>query len=256
MQKMRPYILKESHWSDVSEMEFELAILPWGATEAHNFHLPYGTDNYETEALVFEAARMAWDQGAKVIVLPTIPMGVNTGQTDIYMTMNMNPSTQQAILEDIADSLDGHGVEKLLVVNGHGGNDFKQIIREVGASYPDLLMATCNWFQSVDQGRIFENAGGHADEMETSLMLYACPELVKPLDQAGEGKALGFAVEALNESWAWTERKWTRCSDDTGVGDPRKASPEKGEKYFREVTEKLAALFVGLAGTDSARMYK
>jgi creatinine amidohydrolase len=253
---MRPYILSESHWSDVSKREFELAILPWGATEAHNFHLPYGTDNYETEALVYEAARMAWEKGAKVIVLPTIPMGVNTGQTDIYMTLNMNPSTQQAILEDIADSLEGCGMEKLLVVNGHGGNDFKQIIREVGASYPDLLMATCNWFQSVDQGRIFENAGGHADEMETSLMLYACPELVKPLDQAGEGKAKGFAVEALNESWAWTERKWTRCSDDTGVGDPRKASLEKGEKYFREVTEKLAALFVGLAGIESAHMYK
>ena len=131
---MRPYILSETHWSDISEQEFELAILPWGATEAHNFHLPYGTDNYETEALVFEAARMAWEKGAKVIVLPTIPLGVNTGQSDIYMTLNMNPSTQQSILEDVVDSLDGYGVDKLLIVNGHGGNDFRQIVREVGAA--------------------------------------------------------------------------------------------------------------------------
>ena len=252
---MRPYILTETHWSDVSDQEFDLAILPWGATEAHNFHMPYGTDNYETEALVYEAARMAWEQGARVIVLPTIPMGVNTGQSDIYMTMNMNPSTQQAILEDIAESLDGYGVAKLLVVNGHGGNDFKQIIREVGAAYPDLLLATCNWFQSVDQSRIFEAGGGHADEMETSLMLYAHPELVKSLDQAGEGRAKKFSVDALNESWAWTERKWTRCTDDTGVGDPRKATREKGEQYFREVTSKLTGLFVELAGTAPGKMY-
>jgi len=252
---MRPYILTETHWSDVSEQEFELAILPWGATEAHNFHLPYGTDNYETEALVYEAARMSWEKGSKVIVLPTIPMGVNTGQTDIYMTLNMNPSTQQAILEDIVESLDGYGLEKLLVVNGHGGNDFRQMIREVGSNYPDMLIATCNWFQSVDQGRIFENAGGHADEMETSLMLYACPKLVKPLDQAGEGKARKFSVEALNESWAWVEREWTRCTDDTGIGDPRKATLEKGEQYFREVTAKLAGLFEDLARTPSRDMY-
>lgn len=252
---MRPYILSETHWSDISEQEFDLAILPWGATEAHNFHLPYGTDNYETEALVFEAARMAWKLGAKVIVLPTIPLGVNTGQSDIHMTMNMNPSTQQAILEDVVESLDGYGIDKLLLVNGHGGNDFRQILREVGANYPDMLLATCNWFQSVDQGRIFENAGGHADEMETSLMLYAHPELVKSLDQAGDGKAKEFSVEALNESWAWAERKWSSISEDTGVGDPRKATEEKGKQYFQEVTQKLAALFGDLAKTANSGLY-
>jgi creatinine amidohydrolase len=252
---MRPYILAESHWSDIKEREFHLAILPWGATEAHNLHLPYGTDNYETEALVYEAARMAWEDGARIIVLPTIPMGVNTGQTDIYMTMNMNPSTQQAILEDVAESLEGYGVEKLLIVNGHGGNDFRQILREVGSNYPDIFMATCNWFQSVDQSKIFENDGGHADEMETSLMLYTFPQLVKPLDQAGDGKARKFSVKSLNESWAWSERKWTSISKDTGVGDPRKASVEKGEKYFREVTGKLRELFVELAETGNGDLY-
>jgi creatinine amidohydrolase len=252
---MRPYILSETHWSDIQDQDFNLAILPWGATEAHNLHLPYGTDNYETEVLVFEAARMAWEKGSKIIVLPTIPLGVNTGQSDIYMTMNMNPSTQQSILEDVAESLFGHGVDKLLIVNGHGGNDFKQIIREVGVNYPDMLIATCNWFQSVDQDKIFENDGGHADEMETSLMLHTWPQLVKPLKEAGEGKAKKFSVKALNESWAWAERKWTRCTEDTGIGDPRKATREKGEEYFRQVCTKLSDLFVSLAETDDATLY-
>ncbi len=86
-------------------------------------------------------------------------------------------------------------------------------------------------------------------------MLYARPELVKPIAQAGEGKAKSFSVEAFNESWAWTERKWTLCTDDTGVGDPRKATIEKGERYFKEVTVKLSGLFKELAGTDQDDLY-
>jgi creatinine amidohydrolase len=55
---MKPYILSESHWGEVKEQDYQLAILPWGATEAHNYHLPYGTDNYETDALVRASAGM------------------------------------------------------------------------------------------------------------------------------------------------------------------------------------------------------
>ncbi len=253
---MKPYLLSESHWGEVKEQDYQLAILPWGATEAHNLHLPYGTDNFETETLVRESARMAWEAGAKVVVLPTIPIGVNTGQTDVEMTLNLNPSTQQSILEDLVESLDGHGIERLLLVNGHGGNDFKQMLREVGLHYPEMLLATCNWYQSVDKDSLFENQGDHADEMETSLMMYAWPELVYPLEKAGSGKAKKFSVAALNESWAWTEREWTSATSDTGIGDPRKATKEKGELYFKAVTEKLASLMLGLATTDSEDLYE
>ena len=251
----RPYILSETHWSSVRDQEFQLAILPWGATEAHNYHLPYGTDNYETDALVHEAARLAWEKKARVIVLPTIPVGVNTGQHDIKMTLNLHPSTQHSVLEDLVESLDNHGINKLLIVNGHGGNDFKQMIREVGRLYPDMFISTCNWYQSVDKDSIFENQGDHADEMETSLMLYTWPELVLPLDKAGEGKARPFTIDALNENWAWTERDWTRTTEDTGIGDPRKATREKGEQYFRAVTTRLSQLMIGLATTDPEDLY-
>lgn len=251
----RPYILSESHWSSVKDREYQLAILPWGATEAHNYHLPYGTDNYETDALVHEAARLAWEQKAGVVVLPTIPVGVNTGQHDIKLTLNFHPSTQHSILEDLVESLDNHGIRKLLIVNGHGGNDFRQMIREVGRQYPEMFISTCNWYQSVDKDSIFEHQGDHADEMETSLMMYTWPELVLPLDQAGEGKAHPFRVKALNESWAWTERDWIRTTKDTGIGDPRKATREKGEQYFKAVTTKLSELMIGLAATDIEDLY-
>ena len=94
---MRPYILAESNWKGIKEATFELAILPWGACEAHNFHLPYATDIIEAEKIAAESARIAWENGAKVIVLPVIPFGVNTGQSDIHLDINMNPSTQLAI---------------------------------------------------------------------------------------------------------------------------------------------------------------
>ena len=81
---IRPYILAETNWNHLKDENIELAVLPWGATEAHNYHLPYGTDNYQAENMVEAAGKIAWEKGKKVIILPTIPYGVNTGQKDIY----------------------------------------------------------------------------------------------------------------------------------------------------------------------------
>jgi creatinine amidohydrolase len=88
----RSYILAESTWETVRKTQYEVAILPWGATEAHNRHLPYATDTMQCDAVAAEAARRAWDAGAKVIVLPTVPFGVNTGQREVPLCLNMNPS--------------------------------------------------------------------------------------------------------------------------------------------------------------------
>ena len=94
---IRPYILAETNWKHLKNETIELAVLPWGATEAHSYHLPYGTDIFEGESIAAESARIAWDKGAKVMVLPSIPFGVNTGQSDIYLDINLNPSTQFSI---------------------------------------------------------------------------------------------------------------------------------------------------------------
>ena len=77
-----PYILAETTWKTVRDMRYDLAVLPWGATEAHNYHLPYGTDNVESEYIAAEAARLAWSAGARVAVLPVVPFGVQTGQSE------------------------------------------------------------------------------------------------------------------------------------------------------------------------------
>jgi creatinine amidohydrolase len=252
---MRPYILAESNWKYIKETSFDAAILPWGACEAHNYHLPYGTDIVEAEQVAAESARIAWEKGAKVIVLPPIPFGVNTGQFDVKLDINMNPSTQLAILRDVVEVLDRQGIYKLIILNSHGGNDFKTMIRELGLKFPKMFLCQCNWYQSVDQKQFFENKDDHAGEMETSVMMHLTPKLVLPLSEAGDGAAKKFAFTAIKEGWAWAERKWMQVTKDTGVGDPRKASKEKGEKYFKAVTEKVALFFEEVAKTRPQDFY-
>ena len=252
---MRPYVLAENTWKTVKDAAFNAAVLPWGATEAHNYHLPYATDIIEADAIAAESARLAWEKGAKVIVLPTIPFGVNTGQFDVKLDMNMNPSTQLAVLADLVEVLDRHGIDKLIILNSHGGNDFKTMIRELGLKYPKMFLCTCNWFQAIDQKEFFENKDDHAGEMETSLLLYLRPDLVSPLSEAGDGAAKKFKMKAIGEGWAWAERKWTQVTNDTGVGDPRQASAAKGEKYFKAVTARVSQFFVEVAKTDQDDLY-
>jgi len=253
---MRQYILAEANWKTIRDIQYDLAVLPWGATKAHNYHLPYSTDNIETVNIAEDSAAIAWGKGAKVVVLPGISYGVNTGQTDVYMTMNMNPSTQFAILSDIIENLNRYKVNKLLIINGHGGNDFKQILRELGLRFPKMLLATCNWYQSIDKTRFFGKGGDHADEMETSIVLHLAPELVLPLSLAGEGSSKKFRIDGFKEKWAWTERKWTKVSQDTGIGDPRGADAKKGEEYYEEVIDKIGTLISALAAADPDNMYE
>ncbi len=250
----RPYVLAETTWKTIKEIPYEVAVLPWGATEAHNYHLPYSTDTIESEHIANEAARLAWEQGARVIVLPTIPFGVNTSQLDIRLTINMNPSTQLAVLDDIAASLTRQRIPKLLVLNGHGGNDFKQMIRELVPKH-DLLLCTMNWYRCLDNAVFFADTGDHAGEMETSLVQFLAPELVLPLAEAGEGNAKKFRVAAFREGWAWTPRDWLRATRDTGVGNPEAANAEKGKRFFEAVTHKIAAFLVELANADLRNLY-
>lgn len=253
---MRPYILSETNWKSIKDREIELAVLPWGATEAHNYHLPYGTDNLQVEQIAASAACIAHDRDARIIVLPVIPYGVNTGQSDIKLDMNIYPSTQAAILNDICETLNRQGIYKLLILNGHGGNNFKSIIRETGRRYPNMFISLCHWFQSLDKLKYFEHTGDHADEMETSLMLYLKNEWVLPLKEAGDGKTNKFKIKALNENWAWAEREWPKVTEDTGVGNPAKATAEKGEKYFMDLTEKIGQFFIELSQANLSDLYE
>ncbi len=254
--KPRPFILAETNWKSVKEIQYDLAILPWGATEAHNYHMPYATDNYQVDHIAYHSAEAAWNQGAKVLVLPTIPFGINTGQLDIPFCMNMNPSTQLAILKDVCDVLVRHKVGKLVILNGHGANNFVSIIRELAGLFPDLFVSVVNWFQSAPKHDIFEQAGDHADEMETSVMLHLAPELLLPLAEAGDGAAKKFTPKGYNEGWAWTQRPWTKITKDTGSGDPSLGTAEKGKIFLNRCIEHISTFYVEIAGKSIDNLLK
>ncbi len=251
----RPYILDELTWKTVRDTRYDVAVLPWGATEAHNFHLPYGTDNIQADDLAARAAERAWSRGAKVVVLPVVPFGVNTGQLDIPLCINMNPSTQALVLRDVALSLAGQGIPKLVIFNGHGANDFRQMIREL-QPHVSLFLCTVNWYKVVDPKGFFSDLGDHAGELETSVMQHILPEQVLPLAEAGPGAARKFKISAFREGWAWAPRQWRQVTDDTGSGNPAAATAEKGKRYVEAVTARIADFLVALAKADTRNMYE
>lgn len=252
----RPYILAETDWKTVKNTDYQVAILPWGATEAHNYHMPYATDNYQVDHLAAEAARLAWEQGEKVVALPCVPFGVNAGQMDIKFDLNMNPSTQALVLRDLVEALSKQGIPKLVVLNGHGGNDFKQMLRELQPQFPNVFLSTISWYNAVNPADYFEDTGDHAGETETSMMLHIAPDLVLPLSEAGDGSTNAFKLKGIREGWAWAQREWSKATNDTGVGDPKLATAEKGEAYIDSVTKKMASYFVELAQCDIHDLYE
>lgn len=251
----RPYVLAETNWKTIREVEYDVAILPWGATEAHNLHLPYGTDSLQAEAVSVAAAEKAWTNGARCLVLPTIPFGANAQQVDIPHTLNLNPSTQAFLLADLVESLEAQELPKLLILNGHGGNEFRPMIRELQAK-TDVFLCLVDWWKVLDNDQFFREPGDHAGEMETSLVLHLKPDLVLPLSEAGPGAARQFSVKGLRDGLAWAPRNWTQVTLDTGVGDPSGATGPKGQAFLEVLTDRLSEFLVDLAGADLAGLYE
>jgi creatinine amidohydrolase len=251
----RPYILAESTWKTVEATPYQVAILPWGATEAHNYHLPYATDTIQADLVAARAAEQAWNRGARVVALPAVPFGVNTTQLDIKLCLNMHPSTQAALLADLVSSLGGQGIYKLLILNSHGGNDFRQMIRELQPK-TRVFLSAINWWSCVDVNRFVEEAGDHAGEAETSAMLHLAPELVRPLDEAGPGRARPSRLRGVRDGWAWAPRRWTQVTADTGIGNPAKSTAEKGDAYVNAAVERIADFLVELSALDLNDLYE
>jgi creatinine amidohydrolase len=119
----------------------------------------------------------------------------------------------------------------------------------------DVFLCTINWWSCLDARPFFHEPGDHAGELETSVMLHLAPDLVLPLADAGDGAERKARVAGLREGWAWAPRPWTKVSADTGVGDPRAATAQKGAAFFAAVTERIAGFLVELASVDPAEVY-
>lgn len=242
-----PQLIEQNH-AFVRSQKWDVAVLPFGATEPHNFHMPYGTDIYLVGGVARIACQKAYDKGAKVLCLPTIPFGVNTNHMQIpgAVAISIHPTTQLKIVTDVVESLEKQGIHKLLLLNGHGGNELKPILRELHSR--TVFIALCNWYQiAADVAKkTLDHPGDHADEMETSVGLALFPELME-MDKAGPGTPRAPRFEAMRDGWVQIVRPWHVLTDDTGVGDPRTATAQKGQKLLDVATNRLSQFLMELA---------
>ncbi len=252
----QPVILEQAHWRDIKDLKVEVAVLPWGATEPHNYHLPFGTDTFQSTHIATQSAQEANKQGGSVIVLPSVPFGVNTGQVDLQLCLNIMPSTQLILLSDLADNLIRAGIKKMVIINSHGGNNFIPIIRELSVRKPELFICSIDWWKSCPANQYFTEPGDHAGELETSVMMAMTPQLVLPLDEAGDGLTNEFALEGLQQRWVWAQRHWQSITESTGVGNPKEATAQKGSVFMHDCTAKISKFLLELSQIEINKIYK
>lgn len=249
---MRPWKLAETNYGAVKAQSYDVAVIPMGATEPHNLHLPYLQDTLEADVVGEALCEAAWQRGAKVILLPTVPYGTQTNQRAFPFALNLNPSTLDAVLRDLIESLTNQGLRKIVILNSHGGNDFKPLLRELcGKTTAQLFL--CNWYETFrDVYRdIFAEPDDHAGEMETSLALAYWPELVARNPDgtltADEGRKAPTRFDAVNRGWVGIARPWHLLTTNTGAGNPHAATAEKGKRLVQLIVDRLAGFLVELA---------
>jgi creatinine amidohydrolase len=247
---MDPWRLEDINYAQVkSNPPFHAAVLPLGATEPHNLHLPYGTDTFQVEVIAQKACAWATRSGARVLLLPALPYGTETNQMKFPLAMNLNPTTVARVIGDLVNSLELHGIFRCLLLNGHGGNDLKWVLRELHLS-TRVQLFLCNWYKvsSDVYSTIFERKDDHAGEMETSMGLAHFPEKVA-LETADPGAIRPSRFEAVNRGWVELTRPWHLLTTNSGAGDPSAATASKGQELTAVVVERIGRFLHELATT-------
>ncbi len=247
---MHPWRLDELNYGQVkSNAPFQVAVLPLGATEPHNLHLPYGTDTFQVNTIAEKACTCAHAYGARVLLLPAVPYGTETNQMKFPLAMNLNPTTVARVITDLVESLAAHGILRCVLLNGHGGNDLKWVLRELHGRTPVHLFL-CNWYRVASDvySSIFDQRDDHAGEMETSMALVHFPALVA-LESADRGSVRPSRFEAVNRGWVEITRPWHLLTTNSGAGDPRAATAAKGEQLTALVAERIGRFLAELAAS-------
>ncbi len=248
----RPWRLSELNYGQLKQRTWQVAILPLGATEPHNLHLPYGTDQFEAELIGDRSCEIATAAGASVVLLPSIPFGTETNLRQFPLAINLNPSTLHRVIQDIVASLVQSGIYKIVLLNSHGGNDFKPLLREMYGTTPAHLFLY-NWYQAISDvaAGLLTNPDDHAGEMETSIGLAYFESLVGKQTNgslaADEGCKRPSRFAAINRGWISISRPWHLLTTNSGAGNPHQATRAKGEKIVEEASQRLGQFLVELA---------
>jgi len=249
---MRSYYLGELTWVDVEEFlkMHKTVVVPVGSCEQHGPHLPLDTDAYDAFWLSMKAAEKA----KCALVTPPIYYGVSLHHMDFPGTITLNPQTLEQTAYEIGICLTKHGFTRILFENGHGGNApaleaaAQRIKAETGAF---VVIDTVSLIPDFIEKHIETPYDAHAGEFETSTTLanrenvVVKERIVKPRLTFPKSKYTKIGLKEAGPKVSWAFR--TKEISETGViGDPTKATKEKGEKAWKIVIERLAELLAEL----------
>ena len=239
---MREWVLAEQNHAFIRSQKWEVAVLPFGATEPHNLHMPYGTDNFEVDAVSQRACERAYKAGARVLLLPTIPYGVNTNHLQVKgaLALSVTPTTLLKALADLVDSLERQGLKKLVLLNGHGGNidTMHLALRRLQPRYRGRILTAASYWELADKELVALAKGsrkemGHACEFETSMMLALRPELVRREEIKDDPPQDEPALRGVFVAEDMKQR-----TDHGAVGYPECASAEQGRAFLAAAVER------------------
>jgi creatinine amidohydrolase len=229
-------------WPEVNDAieKQKVVLLPTGATEQHGPHLPLDTDIFLAESVCRELARRAPD---KVLVLPSIPYGLNLHHIDFPGTIHIEPNHFIDFCVDVTKSVAYHGFKKIAVVNGHGSNMplVDLVARRTTLETPSLCCAFGYFNIGRDETTKLLETGtyAHADEWETSLYLHFAKERVQ-MDKAVAGQdRVGKTMSSDSMTSIRFSDYWGRWTTSGVHGDPTKATPEKGKKILEIIMKHL-----------------
>lgn len=227
--------------------------IPIGAVEDHGPHLPISTDNDILEGILAECGRRA---GGDLLVLPTIPFGLDEHHMDFPGVIAIEIETALAYLAQTAISVARHGFTHLLIVNGHGSNhSICDLAARKCVLATGVICAATTVNAAVDPALVAdviteERRGGpgsiaHACEYETAMMLHLHPDLVdmtKAERDIGQLKLKYFNWDHPEPSaYAWQDW-WSRFSRAGVCGDAAAATPEFGRRMFEATVERFVEL--------------
>lgn len=239
--------LAEATWTDADATETSLALLPVGSVEQHGPHAPLATDALNAETIA-EAAADAYPE--PVVVAPPVSVGVSEEHRQFTGTLWVSPETFRRYVRETVASLAAHGWDRVVLVNGHGGN--VGALREVADAivrHDDAYAVPFTWFEAVG-----DHSGdmGHAGPLETALLRATHPELVR------EGRIEAARAGASDRWGDWTS--YANLAVDSAeftengvVGDPTEGSVERGEELLALATDALVALLDAVAARDVTR---
>lgn len=236
----------ELTWPEAKErfQQVDIALLPVGSVEQHGPHLPLDTDAFDANYLARRIAEACSDP--KPLVLPNISYGVSYHHDEFKGTVSISNDTLAKLVYDIGISVSRNGIKKLVIINGHGGNSpaLNYAAQMINRDAHIFVCVDTGETSDVDIDALVETPNDvHAGEIETSTSLAIRPHLVK-MDQAPR-EVPEFSSRYLD----FTSKRgvlwyaYTRKISLSGVmGDPTKASAEKGKKIWEMMITHLVAL--------------